>query len=287
MGLAMWFDPARELPAKSRVWYAVAAVLMGAAVVLCLVAPWQTEGQVVPVYSGGRIVAAERVAAANRFSLVPGLAALVWAVVIYGALLARRCVRGVTNLPTLALVGMNVFFVAALIESFLSGEPFCLLRVLGFTALSVSPRTVLAVAALMAWVGMRALGGAALAVLLFAFLSRAQEIDVRLGVSGTLFALCGFLSLLVQSRLPYMVPEGGWSAALLQDFGVPRLGAEGASAEADDEPAPRRGGVGGDDGHRDDAPGRGAVVLLERQREPADGGAGPGEGLRGADVLGR
>ena len=48
---------------------------------------------------------------------------------------------------------------------------------------------------------------------------------------GAFYVLFGFLSLMIQAKLPYMIPEGGWGMALLQDFGAIRIAAARNVAE--------------------------------------------------------
>ena len=65
----------------------------------------------------------------------------------------------------------------------------------------------------------------------WAFLARAQDMNQSLGMWGAFYVLCGFLSLMIQAKLPYMIPEGGWGMALLQDFGAIRIAAARNVAE--------------------------------------------------------
>lgn len=150
----------------------------------------------------------------------PHMLSCIWALLIYGALIVRRYVRNVSNLPTLLLVFANLLFIASLIEAFLPAKSICLFSFLTVECLSINPQTLLISAVLFAWIGMRALSGAAILAVVIAFLSHIAEVDARLGWYGTFYVLCGFLSLLVQAKLPYMKPEGGLYMALVTDFGI-------------------------------------------------------------------
>jgi len=214
-------DPNKRLPESSIVWYFVALGLMIVAIWLCFSAKWQTDGFVAAVYDdSGSLSKASMLTNSNKLSIAPHVTSLVWAMLIYGALLVRRCVRNFINLPTFLLVVCNIIFMASLIESFLPAQSICILKCLRWEVFCVNPQTLLISAVLLSWVGMRALSGVSILILGIAFLSRAQEINVDLGLHGAFYVLSGFLSIMVQIKLPYMVPEGGWRATLLQDFGV-------------------------------------------------------------------
>lgn len=223
-------NPNKQLSTTAIWWYVVALLLMGTAIIICLSMNWQTDGLVKAVYEGGRITSYVVERAPNRFSIVPHVTSAIWAFVIYGALLARRYVRNISNLPTLLLVFCNVFFIASLIEAFLPAEEIPLFNVFilkDVDMLKFSPQKVLLLSVLLAWIGMRALSGLAIVLLGIAFLSRTQELNMQLGMFGTCYVLCGLFSFLIQARLPYMMPEGGWYMTLLQDFGMVRTAAVG------------------------------------------------------------
>ena len=213
-------NPNKGLSESSLLWYFVSLCLMGIAIAICFSAGWQDDGSVAPIYKQGQLTGIKIISDSNKFSIAPQVTSIVWAIIIYGALLARRYVRNFTNLPSFILVVCNIIFTASLIESFLPAQSVCLLKCLRWEAVTVNPQVLLIAAVLLSWIGMRSLSGAAIIVLGVAFLSRAQEMNVSLGLYGTFYVLSGFLSLMVQSKLPYMVPEGGWRMTLLQDFGV-------------------------------------------------------------------
>ena len=226
-------------------WYVIALCLMGVSIVLCLSASWQTDGVVQAIYgSDGSIVGTREVVAANNFQIAPRTTSVLWAILIYGALIARRYVRNFSNPATLVLVAANIFFMASLIESFLPAQEVPLFGIFGYGAIKINPQTVLLFAAALSWLGMRALSGVSIVLFGIAFLSRATELNLSLGLYGSFYVLCGFLSLMIQARLPYMIPEGGWSAALLQDFGAIQIAAkENVAALADKAPSPERAAV--------------------------------------------
>ena len=91
---------------------------------------------------------------------------------------------------------------------------------LGWEVLTFSPLKLLVFVILLSWLGMRALSGFSIILLLFAFWSRTQELDVTLGFWGGAFLVCGIFSFVIQCcKLPYMVPDGGLREAFSQDFG--------------------------------------------------------------------
>ena len=214
-----WLDPNKELPRTSVVWYLLALALMAVAVYVCYSADWQSDGFYKVVYEGGKITKVVEETPANSFSIAPQLTSIVWAVLIYGALLVRKYVRNVANIPVLLLVLLDVVFIASLIESFLPAQSVCLFKFFKVEVLTVNPQMILVFALLVAWLGMRAISGFAIILLLIAFLSRSQELNVSLGMYGTAYALCGIFSLVIQCKLPSMVPEIGLWNSLKQDFG--------------------------------------------------------------------
>ena len=232
MKLPNLVDPNAKLPESSIVWYILALSLMAVSIVISIFGPWQTDGFVTPVYDeAGKIIKTKVVSQANDFSITPNTISVVWAIIIYGALLARRYVRNFSNPPTLILVAANIFFAASLIESFLPAQSISLLRMFGKDLITLNPQTLLIAAVLLSWIGMRSLSGVSILILGWAFLARAQDMNQSLGMWGTFYVLCGFLSLMIQAKLPYMIPEGGWGAALLQDFGAIRIAAARNVAE--------------------------------------------------------
>ena len=232
-------DPNRRLAEGNILWYLLAVALMTTALVLCFTACWQTDGFVQAIYENGAPARVETVRPANTLSIAPRTTSILWALLIYGALLARRYVRSFTNLPTFVLVALNIVFMASLIESFLPAQSVTLLKVFQWDALTLSPQALLICAVLLVWLGMRALSGIVFILLGIAFLSRAHDLNVNLGLYGSFYILSGFLSLLVQLRLPSMRPEGGLSLSLLQDFGGP-LADLRASLEDKTDAAPQK-----------------------------------------------
>ena len=218
-------DPNKQLPPSNFLWYIIALALMIVAVAISLSGAWQTEGFVRAVYENGTIVSIENDSEANVFSIAPRTMSIVWGIIIYGALLARRYVRNFSNLPTLLLVAANIMFVASLVESFLPAQSIPMLKILGKDILTLDPQTLLVAAVLFSWIGMRALSGVSIIILGWALLARAHDMNQDMGMWGSIYVLCGFLSLMIQARLPYMIPEGGWCAALLQDFGAIQIAA--------------------------------------------------------------
>ncbi len=220
MKIPSLLDPNRRLAEGNILWYLLAVGLMATALVLCFTARWQTDGFVQAIYENGIPARVETVREANTLSIAPRTTSILWALLIYGALLARRYVRSFTNLPTFLLVALNIVFMASLIESFLPAQTVTLLKVFQWDALTLSPQTLLICAVLLVWLGMRSLSGIVFILLGVAFLSRAQELNMNLGLYGSFYLLSGFLSLLVQLKLPSMRPEKAFSLSLLQDFGV-------------------------------------------------------------------
>ena len=231
MKLPKILDPNAEMPANNILWYFLALFLMGGSILVCLTGVWQTDGFVTAMYKNGKIIRVADSSPANDFSIVPSTISVVWSIIIYVALLARRYVRNVSNLPTLILVAANIFFAASLIESFLPAQSISLLRMFGTDLLTLNPQTLLIAVVLLSWIGMRSLSGLSILILGLVFLARAQDINQSLGMWGSLYVLCGFLSLMIQLKLPYMIPEGGLVAALLQDFGAIRIAAARNVAE--------------------------------------------------------
>ena len=226
MKLPKLFDPNAELPVNSIVWYVMALSLIAISIVISLSGAWQTKGVVDVIYGdNGTIAGVKPISQPNDFSIAPHTTSVVWAIIIYGALLARRYVRNFSNPATLILVAANIFFAASLIESFLPAQSISLLRVFGTDLITLNPQTLLVAAVLLSWIGMRSLSGVSILILGWAFLARTQDVNQSLGMWGALYVLCGFLSLMIQAKLPYMIPEGGWGAALLQDFGAIRIAA--------------------------------------------------------------
>lgn len=221
MKMPSLLDPNQELAKSSLVWYWVALTLVGVSLFICFTENWQTEGFTEAIYDeAGNLTGSNEVSAACTFSIVPQMTSVIWAILIYSALIARRYVRNMSNLMTLLLVSANILFIGSMIESFVPAQSICIFKIFKWEAIHIRPQSFLILAVLFAWVGMRALSGAAIVMIGVAFLSRAQGLNVALGFYGTLYVLCGFLSLMVQSKLPYMMPEGGWYASLLQDFGT-------------------------------------------------------------------
>ena len=218
-------DPNKQLPANSFLWYIAALVLMVVAVAISLSGVWQTEGFVRAVYKGGVIEQVTEDSKANVFSIAPSMMSIVWGIIIYGAFLARRYVRTFSNLPTLILVTLNIVFVSSLIESILPAQSIPLLTLMGKDVIKLNPQQLLIVAILLSWIGMRALSGMSIIVLGWALLARAHDMNNDLGMYGSIYVLCGFLSFMIQTKLPYMVPEGGWCTALFQDFGAIQIAA--------------------------------------------------------------
>ena len=221
MKMSSLLDPNKELAKSSIVWYWVALTLIGISLFICFTENWQTGGFTEAIYDGaGNLTSRNEVSAARTLSIVPQLTSIVWAILIYGALIARRYVRNVSNLMTLLLVSANILFIGSLIESFVPAQSICLFKIFKWEVINIKPQSFLISAVLFAWIGMRALSGAAIVVIGVAFLSRAQDLNIALGLYGTFYVFCGFLSLMVQLKLPYMMPEGGWYMSLLQDFGT-------------------------------------------------------------------
>ena len=221
-------DPNERLPITSVIWYILAVGLMGVSICIALSANWQTDGLIESVYDSDNVIKeGTTVTPANGMSILPQTTSIMWATMIYGALLARRYIRNVANIPTLILVAVNIFFMASLIESFVPAQSICLLKCMKCELVTINPQTLLISAVLLTWIGMRALSGISIIVLGIAFISRVQDLNVSLGMYGGFFLLCGFLSLLIQAKLPYMVPECGWCASLLQDFAAIRIAAQG------------------------------------------------------------
>lgn len=215
----MNFDPNKEMSKTSIVWYLIAVVLMSIAVIISMFPMWQTDGIVQVIYNGNVELAEFKVLEKpNPFSITPKATTMVWALAIYGAMLARKYCKEISNLPMLLLVVLNIFFTASLIESFLPEQSVCLLKIFRVEMINVNPRTILIIAILVGWLGMRSLSGGAILLLVIAFLSRAQELNCSLGMYGTFYIFCGFMSLIIQTRLPYMVSRDGWRASLMQDF---------------------------------------------------------------------
>lgn len=221
--IMQFLDPNKELPRTSVVWYWVALALIAISVFLCYSNLWQTPGFVDVVYGKDGPKRLVDKVAPNRVSIAPQFTSIIWAVLIYGAMLVRKYVRSVKNIPVLMLVLLNVIFIASLIESFLPAQS---VKVLWLW--EVNPQSLLVFAALMTWCGMRAISGVAIILLMIASLSRVQSLNESLGIYGAVYALCGLFSLLIQCKLPYMVPEGGWLNSLKQDFGrgVSYIGSE-------------------------------------------------------------
>lgn len=220
MRLLNMLDPNKKLAETSIVWYVMALLLMLVALAICFTEGWQTEGFVEAVYVGDSISKGKEISEANSFSMRPHMTSLIWASLMYGALIVRRYIRNVSNLPTFLLVFANLLFIASLIEAFLPARSICLIKIGWVEALCINPQTLLISTVLFAWIGMRALAGVAILVIAIAFLSHIQEVNAQLGSYGTFYVLCGFLSLLVQVKLPYMKPDGGWYMSLLSDFGA-------------------------------------------------------------------
>lgn len=218
-------NPNEQLPLNSLFWYVAALLLMSVSIVVCVSGWWQTDGFVKAIYVHGTIEQTEQLSRQNAFSITPRTMSIVWAIIIYGALLARRYVRNFSNLPTLLLIAANITFVASIIEAVLPAQSIPMLTIFGKDILKVNPQTLLVGAVMLSWVGMRALSGFSIIILGWALLARSHDMNQDLGVYGSIYVMCGFLSFLIQAKLPYMIPEGGWCAALFQDFGAVQIAA--------------------------------------------------------------
>lgn len=210
-------NPNATLPMESRVWPIVALLFIVFALVVACVAPWQTEGFVRAEYKDGRLIGMIEVVKACRFSVVPHLAAVFFAFLICFAI-GFRCSLEIRNLWTLFFLFFDWWFVASLIESFLPAQSVCLFEVLGLKVLSVSPMMLVIIAILMSWLGIRALSGASIILFMFAFWARVHELDVAMGFWGVAYFGCGVMSLVLQCKLPCMIPHGGLWSVFLQDF---------------------------------------------------------------------
>jgi hypothetical protein len=72
---------------------------------------------------------------------------------------------------------------------------------------------------LFTWIGLRSLAGFSIIVLYIALLSRISMVNQIMGGYGCIYILSGLFSLLIQYKLPYMIPEGGLLVAFMRDFG--------------------------------------------------------------------
>ena len=227
-------NPNRRLSANSIVWYLLALVLMLIAIAICLSEDWQTEGVSNILYDNNNVpTGTDIVSPPIRFSMRPHTTSIIWACAFYISLLIRRVVCNFSNPCTFVLLVVNIFFAASLIEAFIPAQEIHLFAdaILGWKGIPINPQQLLMVALLFNFIGMRALSGLFIIVLGIAFISRVHDVNINLGMHGSLYVLCGFLSLMIQAKLPYMIPEGGWGMALLQDFGAIRIAAARNVAE--------------------------------------------------------
>lgn len=213
-------NPNQELPSTHILWYVAAFCLMCVSLILCYRADWNPDSVSAIYGPDGKFKGPSNEVDIVR--IAPQFTSILWALVIYGALFVRRVVRVFNNLMTMFLVVLNVVFVASLIETFIPAQSICLISFLGMKLLEVNPQSLLMSAAALSWIGMRALSGASIIILGIAFISRSMDMNV-LGIYGTFYALCGFMSLFIQMKLPYMGPEGGWVSTLRHDFGMLQL----------------------------------------------------------------
>ena len=155
-------DPNKELATSSIVWYCAAMLLMAVALGICFAGCWQTNGFVRAGYdAAGNLISEDVVSKANTFSVRPQLTTVIWAILLYGAMIARRYIRNISNLPTLILVAANILFIGSLIESFVPAQSICLFKIFKWEIINISPQKFLIAAVMFAWVGMRALSGGA------------------------------------------------------------------------------------------------------------------------------
>lgn len=210
--------PNRELSKESAIWTIIAIALMAFALWVVFTANWQTEGFYRAGYKDGKLTEIVEVFKACRFSIVPHMMSTLCAVFIFGALWVRNYGLKLGNLYALVLLMADVLFIASLVESFLPAKEVCLFRMLGCDVLAFSPLKLLFFVILLGWLGMRTLSGFSIILLIFAFWSRTIELDV-MDFWGVAYLLCGVFSFVVQfCKLPYIVPDGGFTASLRRDF---------------------------------------------------------------------
>lgn len=215
------FNPNISLSKKSGIWFVLALGLVGVALYVAFSANWQNGGEIRPIYQGGVFKGTQVVRHPVLLEICPDLITIVWAFVIYLSLVAKRYISEIVNPMALLLVGCDIFLVASLIRSFLPAESIELFCFLGFKqlAVTVNPQHLLLGVVVFSWISMRTISGFGIVVLLLAFISRMDQLNLDLGMWGVVYISCGFLSLLIQGMLPCMRPQGGYKAAFLQDLG--------------------------------------------------------------------
>lgn len=216
------FNPNYEIRKDSRVWFFVAFLLMVLALCIAYSGVWNHGEVTMPVFDGTGTFKCDRaIRKAFHLSVAPSFSSVFWAVLIYSAAIVRKCVGRITNLPVLVLWGCNLLFIASLIEAFLPSESIKLFSFFGWTPdwATIRPQALLIITVLVSWLGVRALGGIAIMILMLAFLSRITDLNGT-GVWGVLYLLGGVGSFFVQRNLSYMIPAGGRWNAFLNDLGV-------------------------------------------------------------------
>lgn len=200
--------PNKEISETSSIWFFLALASLATALIIAL-GDWWQHPEIYVQGKNGLI----RESMANETSLMPGLLPALFSVLFYISLLVRRIIRVISHPLALLLVAGDIVLIAIFIELILPAKGIKLLF------WDISPMPLLIFVILFSWIGMRAIAGFGVLILIWASVVRLSAVNDALGLCGLLFVVLSFIALLLQMKLPYMRPEGGFLACLKQDFG--------------------------------------------------------------------
>lgn len=142
----------------------------------------------------------------------PDFLSTLFACGLYVAFVLRKVIKPFSRKTTLFLTIFDIFYLASFI-SMLTGGKQDALPVIG-----VSPLALLVGVVTFSFIGMRSLSGVSVLLLIMVALPRLSENNVVMDYAGALFVVCGFISLVIQARIPDMVPVGIHLNELMDEF---------------------------------------------------------------------
>ena len=122
----------------------------------------------------------------SKFNIAPNYMSILCAIIIYmGSIVRNKREMFKTSQSTVMCV-LNVIFIACLLETFIN-ENF---NLFGFTAWSI-----IILAIVLSWVGVKAISGYAWMVILFGAVTQVPKANEAMGLWGAAFLICAFISI--------------------------------------------------------------------------------------------
>ena len=131
----------------------------------------------------------------NTYPIQPDLLSSLMAILLYSGVIIRGDWSIFKNPIKVILLVLNVLFIASFTKVFLGSEKWSLF---GLIDMPISSQTFFLITLAISWLGMKTLAGFSWIILLLASVGQLTEVNLNLGLQGTAYMICAFLSIGMQ-----------------------------------------------------------------------------------------